>query len=71
MCGIQKIRCFNFLTVKKLCSLNNDMRNDKNVRNMNEAVSEVQIHIHFKKFMKPKQVEGYTEIIDIPFVYRD
>jgi hypothetical protein len=38
---------------------------------MGEPVSDVQIRIHFKKFTKPKEAEGYTEIIEIPFVYRD
>lgn len=39
------------------------MRKVENERNMSKAVPSVVIHTHFKKFMVPKQSEGFTEPI--------
>jgi bifunctional polynucleotide phosphatase/kinase len=62
------VRCFYFKIPKALCFHLNNLRSINEKNNISKHVPSVVIYTWYKKIEEPTLIEGFKEIIEIPFV---
>lgn len=64
------MRALYFQTDKETCMLNNSLRkiDTPEHSHMSKSVSKVVIHTYFKNHVAPALNEGFSEVIEIPYV---
>ena len=66
---LTEIKCLYFETTKEQCMTNNALRKGEGgYLHMSGSVGKVVIHSYFKNHEKPSLEEGFTEIVNIPYV---